>query len=110
MHSGTTDFNKISNFAKLLYGISRAKGLRFMKLDCNDNTKLLKSVAYLGAKSLLSQELKDYVMARIAQFNPSLITNAASIVVNEELSEEMPPTNHWVEMAESTAISSELPF
>jgi hypothetical protein len=98
MHSGTTDFTKISNFAKIVYAISRAKGTRFDALPTiSDKVSLYKAIDRVERKTGLSRDLRDYVASRSRQFNPSLFDESASpTIVNEELSEELEQIVHEV--------------
>jgi hypothetical protein len=98
MHSGTTDFTKISNFAKIVYAISRAKGTRFDALPTiSDKVSLYKAIDRVERKTGLSRDLRDYIASRSRQFNPSLFDEVASpTIVNEELSEELEQIVHEV--------------
>lgn len=64
LHSGTTDYTKISNWVELLYSISRQKGLGKATIEFySDLSEALPNV---------SKGLMDYVKARILKHNPSI--------------------------------------
>lgn len=62
LHSGTTDYAKISNWVNLLYTVSRQPGLSKQTIEFySDLSEALPTV---------SKELMDYVKSRILKFNP----------------------------------------
>jgi hypothetical protein len=69
LHSGTTDFNKISNWIKLCYSVSNCSKIKNTDKHNIDTVDKLKS--YFGADDkLMTSELYNYLSLRIQKFNP----------------------------------------
>ncbi len=68
LHSGTTDFIKISNWMKLCYGISRCEKIK------NTKNHLIESIEVLKNKYLtdMSLDMFNYFVQRIDKFAPKI--------------------------------------
>lgn len=87
-HSGTTSYEKISQWAKLLYAISRVEAKALRKLpSISDATSLITALEVLSKRTNLDVDVKDYMLRRIKQFNPQLFTIQAPEVTDLETSE-----------------------
>lgn len=64
LHSGTTDFTKISNWIKLCFAISRCEGIK------NSEKHIIRTMEQLKAKYLrdMPQDMFDYFKSRIDKF------------------------------------------
>lgn len=87
-HSGTTNYEKISQWATLLWDIMHCKGVRLRKMPViSDNASLLKALEMLDKKADLTTETKNYMLRRIKQFNPSLLEASNAEITDLEQSE-----------------------
>ncbi len=110
-HSGTIDFTKISEWARICFSVSRATGARYKSIaPITDFATLMQGIRTLKDKVRLDNSSLDYMLKRIQQFNPKLLETNLGTMPVVELGEEMPVANHWTSVAESNAIVDEIPF
>ena len=81
LHSGTTDFKKISNWIMLCYAISHCETIK--NSDKHNIDSVLKLRQYLGAA--LSEETYQYLESRVLKFNPVSVgpVDSRTIETNE---------------------------
>jgi hypothetical protein len=75
LHSSTIDFVKISNWAKILYAISRAKGLSTVDLGASrrhiikTREEMMLGLGVLLGNTELPDAMHDYILKRAELFN-----------------------------------------